>query len=136
MANDATKVAIDCDRFSMSLNLAVEDVVRTIAFKVHGKLINKTPRDTGTAQAAWLVKVNGPSRRILPRRKYAKPEAKIVRVKAGDAVWISNNMPYIGALENGHSKQAPHGMVKLTEVEMKQEMRAIETAALRARGLT
>lgn len=32
----------------------------------------------------------------------------------GKVVYISNNLPYAIALENGHSKQAPMGIYKLT----------------------
>jgi hypothetical protein len=47
-----------------------------------------------------------------------------IAVKVGDVDmagvhYIINNVPYIGALENGHSTQAPNGMVGLTAVEFK-----------------
>ena len=38
----------------------------------------------------------------------------------GDDIWISNNLPYIEALEEGHSQQAPHGMVALSLAEAEQ----------------
>ena len=44
--------------------------------------------------------------------------------KAGqDTVWtIANNLPYVEALENGHSKQAPAGMVKLALLDVTTEL--------------
>lgn len=34
--------------------------------------------------------------------------------------WFANNLDYIQALENGHSRQAPNGMVKLTVMEFQR----------------
>jgi hypothetical protein len=45
----------------------------------------------------------------------AEAQAKLVRGSgAGHTIYIVNNLPYANALENGHSKQAPSGMVKVT----------------------
>lgn len=33
--------------------------------------------------------------------------------KLGDVIWQTNNLPYILPLENGHSRQAPEGMVDI-----------------------
>lgn len=34
-------------------------------------------------------------------------------------IWLSNNVPYIEALENGHSTQAPNGMFAVTVDEIR-----------------
>ncbi len=34
--------------------------------------------------------------------------------------WFANNLDYIQALENGHSRQAPNGMVKITVMEFQR----------------
>ena len=34
--------------------------------------------------------------------------------KAGDIIYLTNNLPYAIPLEEGHSRQAPKGMVRLT----------------------
>lgn len=50
-------------------------------------------------------------------------------VKAGQVVVVSNSLPYAERLENGWSKQAPSGMVRLTIADlpglMAQHLRAI-----------
>ena len=38
---------------------------------------------------------------------------------AGKVHYIQNSVPYIQALEDGHSRQAPNGMVSLTQIEFK-----------------
>lgn len=37
--------------------------------------------------------------------------------------WIANSLPYINRLEDGYSRQAPNGMVKLTAEEFQQIVR-------------
>ncbi len=41
-----------------------------------------------------------------------------------DSCFIENNMPYAEPLENGHSSQAPGGMVRITVARL-QEMRKV-----------
>ena len=47
----------------------------------------------------------------------AKARAQIPKQAAGHVYTITNNLPYAQALEDGHSRQAPHGMVGLTKIE-------------------
>lgn len=37
----------------------------------------------------------------------------------GSVIFITNNVPHIVALEHGHSKQTPHGMVAVTFAELR-----------------
>lgn len=48
----------------------------------------------------------------------ASGEAALRDIKPFDVSFISNNLPYAEALENGHSKQAPEGMVSVTLAEL------------------
>lgn len=41
------------------------------------------------------------------------------RFRLGDTIFISNTVPYIERLEDGHSRQAPHGMLALTVEELR-----------------
>jgi hypothetical protein len=51
------------------------------------------------------------------KRTRAKLHAMIPAEAAGKVYYLTNNLPYAWPLEDGHSKQAPHGMVALTVVE-------------------
>lgn len=51
-------------------------------------------------------------------------KAAISAVSAGPVFWISNSLPYAERLENGWSKQAPRGIVKLTLVELPRQVSA------------
>jgi len=50
---------------------------------------------------------------------------------AGHIYYLFNGVPYAQALEDGHSRQAPNGMVGLTVLGFN---RAVEEAAAQARG--
>ena len=43
-----------------------------------------------------------------------------------DVIWIQNNAPYGPALEDGHSGQAPSGMVAVTFAELEVMFAKVE----------
>jgi hypothetical protein len=52
------------------------------------------------------------------RKTIAKAHAMIpIKDAAGKIYYFTNNLPYAWPLEDGHSKQAPAGMVSLAKVE-------------------
>jgi hypothetical protein len=89
-----------------------------------------TPLDTGWAAANWGLCIGRKGVPKKPMGKYPEdaaglhirpiplnayfPNIDAVLATAGIApfIWVFNNVPYIQALEDGHSKsQAPNGMV-------------------------
>jgi len=68
-----------------------------LIFRFLNGVIQKTPVDTGRARAGWRY------------TKDSKTEATVY-----------NPVHYIVYLEHGHSKQAPHGMVRLTMQEIRR----------------
>ena len=103
----------------------LRDVKRKIGMKALYRLILKTPVDTGRARANWQVTLNVDSNMSLERTdKSGGPtlvagEATLSNVKAHDVIYITNNVAYIEVLENGHSKQAPAGMLAVTVEELR-----------------
>jgi hypothetical protein len=73
----------------------------------------------GMARANWFVGVNRASAETTD--KTDKPgnstinaiRVDLQRADRKDTVYVTNALPYIGALENGHSTQAPAGMVSV-----------------------
>lgn len=63
---------------------------------------SRTPIDTGNARAGW--------ERFPPGLS-----------ELGTTQWVFNNVPYIVVLEFGHSRQAPHGMARITAAEVQQK---------------
>ncbi len=105
-------------------------LVRKCALAIDGAVILATPVDTGRARANWQVSLNEPI--SATRDPYAPGQAgstggpnaqaaiaqgqtviqqyTFERAQAG--LFITNNLPYIGRLNNGHSAQAPAGFVE------------------------
>lgn len=48
---------------------------------------------------------------------------EVIRVGQVNSIYFTNNLPYAQALENGHSNQAPGGMVGLTALDAAQYFR-------------
>jgi hypothetical protein len=77
----------------------------------------------GHFRANWQLGIGSlPSGEIDARDKTgaatkAKLHGEIPEKAAGKIYFVANNLPYAQALEDGHSGQAPEGMVALTEVE-------------------
>ena len=63
-------------------------VIDKTATDLFGAVIEDTPVDTGNAKKGWSQR------------------------QIHDGHELANNVEYIKSLENGHSKQAPHGMVR------------------------
>lgn len=110
-----------------AIGLLTKDVATT-ALKT---VISGTPVDTGLARSNWHVSLNNPSIDVLdawsPYPKYSGPKLSetanetaavdagllvLSSFKDGDVVFIQNNIPYIGSLNDGTSKQANRGFVE------------------------
>jgi hypothetical protein len=92
-------------------------------------VIEKTPVDTGFCRAMWSVSINAepmmaPKARpaewktLVATAAGAQAVAEIttgaLAAQISDRVWIYNPVVYAPALEDGHSQQAPSGMVAVT----------------------
>jgi len=123
------------------LRKRADQLVRGVALEAHGRLVKKTPVDTGRARANWHVQVGAPDRSNDPGRDSSDVERTkqqgrrmiLGEFEAGESVFITNSLPYIPVLEDGHSGQAPRGMIKVTAKELKPLTRRV--AAEIGRGL-
>ncbi|MCK6444415.1 hypothetical protein [Elstera cyanobacteriorum] len=101
-------------------------VLQGVVKEVGERLVERTPVDAGEARSNWQASVNSPVAIHTPDLDPtgAGAIADIGRVadraKFGDAVYVLNAAPHIKSLEDGHSKQAPAGMVAVTVVEGRQ----------------
>lgn len=103
--------------------------VKEVAAETVKNLINDTPKDTGQAAANWQVGINE-----LPSFKpgytdvsgaLASALSEIDRREAGQFVRITNQTPYIGLLNTGHSKQAPAMFVERAIARARRKIRLI-----------
>ena len=99
---------------------AVAEASRGLALAVLEGVVARTPVRTGWARANWQVGLERPPKGVLDetdkdgRTTVARGRAAIARARPFETIWIVNNLPYIGVLEQGSSRQAPRGMVAAT----------------------
>lgn len=140
MASFSRNITEFVQKTRINLNL----VVRKIAMDALRGVILKSPVDTGRFRASWRVGINAPDLSVESAGTVAsgaletkgqvataKKALKVARgfqlggadtlldhARFGDAIYITNNLPYAKRLEDGWSMQAPHGMVRNTVEEI------------------
>lgn len=147
---------------SFSLNIAkfvektktkADLVLKSVGFEALSAVVVRSPVDTGFFRASWRVGINdvdlstpGSPGRTKAERDAVRSvlgagggvaavgtgAAKIAEAKFGDTINITNNVEYAEALENGHSGQAPAGVLKVAfeEVRLRLEGRIAGAGAL------
>ncbi len=123
---------IDIAKFVAKANGNVNLVIRKISLDIFSRVILKSPVDTGRFRGNWQVGIGSmPSGTLSVNDKdgsmaMGKVTAALLgqggqfSARAGDVIYLVNNLAYAQALEYGHSKQAPNGMVRLTLTEFPQ----------------
>lgn len=96
----------------------VSRVGRKIGVNIDRRLVNETPRDTGSAKSSWLVSIGQPNNSVVNTEEGAAIPAALEqgsrtasRYESGDTMYIQNNQPYINRLNEGSSEQAPRHFV-------------------------
>lgn len=148
------KFTLNVDRFIEKTKADADKVVRLLALQALRSVVMKSPVDTGRFRANWMVGVGDFSARTTEafdlegERTITTGLGVISGVKAGQVVYIYNNLPYGPVLEyglypnpplygsldrktkqmvikstNGYSRQAPEGMVRITLRELSSSMR-------------
>lgn len=127
MADQIDFIVADLDKFTQGEVIA-------LALNVNANLRSNpplgTPIDTGWASANWLPSIGEPmivdgspknrkegptSAEVAERDRMAQDGLNDVlswRLEDGP-IFSTNNVPYIGALNNGHSPQSPRGFVQV-----------------------
>ena len=101
-------------KFNRKAEKAATMIFRGTSLSLFEKIVRRTPVDTGRARGNWMAGINRPS------SDSPGYESVVARARLGDSLFLTNNLPYIGVLENGSSEQAPHGMVAVTVTEFRQ----------------
>lgn len=121
----------DLDRIIKKTKVSADTVTRKVAIDLFTSVIKKTPFDIGRARGNWQASI-GSYNTGYDLNKSDKSGASAtseavsvaIRAKAGSVIYMVNSLPYIKALEYGHSsKQAPNGMVRLTITEYERYIR-------------
>ena len=134
----------DLDKFARQIPQQANQIKRKVAKQILNGVVNRTPVGNrelwavnidrkvrglplappgyggGRAKGNWQVTIGSPATKATDtkdptgRSTIAAGQATILAAQPGQDIWISNNLPYIGRLEHGHSKQAPAGMIAQT----------------------
>jgi len=98
--------------------------LKKISFEALSRLVQKTPVDTGRARGGWQVSFGKLAAGQVETTDKSgggtigNGSSKIMAMKMPVIVYIANNVHYILELEDGHSGQAPNGMMALTIQEL------------------
>lgn len=103
-------------------------MMRKTVITVASSVALRTPVDTGRARANWQTQIGSAASGVISgfaagskgstgAAAVAVATNKAVQVmsrydRSGVDVYISNNLPYIGRLNQGSSKQAPAGFIE------------------------
>lgn len=120
----------DLATFARGLDLNVETLTQRLAAQLWNDITIKTPVDTGRARSGWAMALDtAPSflPPIPPEGSVVSPPAlpNFGKIDGSQLVYIVNNVEYIEALEDGHSKQAPAGMVRLSLAVLEAQVDSI-----------
>jgi len=114
-------------QIGISTERNVNEVVRRVGLVAHRELVFSTPVDTGRARSNWVVDLVAPTEATFApfapgeqgstgaanaQAALAAGETVINRREPGQDLFLSNNLPYIGRLNEGYSAQAPAGFVE------------------------
>ena len=109
----------DVAKFARKVNARMDQVVRKVVIDMTADIVRMTPVDTGHARSNYFWGVQRVS--AVDPTQDKRGGASITRaaefsmgLRAGGVVYLTNNLPYIMALEYGSSKQAPAGMARVT----------------------
>ncbi len=118
----------DINRFRLSVAEVSENIVRQSILDLFTSIVLQTPVDRGVLRNGWYVTFEQPSRET-PTRGAPVGTATIQRARsimatydfAVTTVYLTNNLPYAARIEfDGHSAQAPEGMVRINTARWTQ----------------
>ena len=132
----------DIEKFVKKTGANADKVVRNVVLDIGKSLVMKTPVGDpkywkskppkgyvgGHARGNWQHSVGSRVTEEIDcidktgRKSIDRIQQSIPQSAAGLVHYVQNSVPYIKRLEEGHSRQAPNGMVALTEIEFKDYM--------------
>ena len=123
------KFKADLNKVAELFNTTVGVARRRIALQVWTGVVKMSPVDTGRFRASWQLTEGHTDTSVKPEGTHGYPPPPSMWGDPGSfsVTWITNNLPYAVPLEEGHSGQAPYGMVRVTlasvEAQLQDEMR-------------
>lgn len=114
-------------QFAKEAGERADQAVRSVVLEIHSRVTVRSPVDTGRFRANWRYGVGAAPTDTVETTGTSEspsPAAAAPAMGPGEGIgrvhYLANNLPYAWALERGHSRQAPIGMVGLTAMEFAQ----------------
>jgi len=101
-------------------------LMKKIGLDILTGVVLLTPVDSGRARGGWQVSINespeGTSERLdkIGADTVSEGIGQMAKIAITDKIFITNNVEYIGYLENGTPKMPAHGMLALTIQRIEQ----------------
>jgi hypothetical protein len=119
-ATNIMEFKADLAAFAKKIDAEKNVVVAKVSLDLWTEITTRTPVLTGRARANWFLTQGAPSTRVdlypgaKPGEIAAPTPPDVSQITGDQPVFIVNNLPYIQALEDGHSRKAPAGMVAVS----------------------
>lgn len=101
----------DIAAFAKAAGASLDETVRGVTIELFTGVITQTPVDTGRARGNWQCTVATPAGDTIDRTDPTGSDAIAEVVDkvggVGSVTYLTNNLPYILRLEEGHSTQSP-----------------------------
>ena len=125
---------LDLKNFTNKAEKNSEKIFRGTAISLFGRIIKRTPVDSGRLKGNWQVDVNQPATgnvenidatpvKAMSGGSAIKIQAGIGKPSLSDTIYMVNNLPYAKTIEGGSSTQAPSGMVAVSLTEFKRVLK-------------
>lgn len=119
------------DEVVIEMGGSIVEARAKVLIQVDQALVLSTPVLTGRAAGNWLPSLGVPDTDYLqnikdPTGVVAMGKARILAnslIDDHEDIYISNNAPYIGALNDGHSKKAPRNFIPIAVQAAKESLR-------------
>lgn len=128
-----TDYTLPIKQFVEATKINQRKLVRFMAAKLWTRIVEMNPVDTGRSRSGWDLSLNTPHTAIPPEGQPSYPEPAMPNfgtITGFENVWIANNVEYTPYLEQGHSQQAPAGMMRIAILELQVEMEDVIKQAL------
>ncbi len=104
--------------FADDIPAQTNEIKKMAAQEFVNQVVADTPKDTGQAKSNWITAL-GTADTTTIRKGPGNGDASLTRARMtiggatpGQAIHVTNNLPYMPRLDAGYSKQAPAGFVK------------------------
>lgn len=110
--------SVNPNDFMKNVDVSIERKTLEVSEEIFDGVVQRSPVRTGSFRQSWNASVNVPNETVIvggsPESPLNAPKFPKLQIKPGDKVIINNSTVYGPELENGHSDQAPLGMVSVT----------------------